>query len=128
MGVSHFAAAFQPNNSLFHHHATHPSAWAASLGGMFQMIGCCLASADTATSPFPGPVPNAAAPSLAAHLHECQRTAIRLRRGLHHRSYEGLQALPCAASTIADTELLIVVIDGHLLRDGRMCPVPKTSL
>jgi hypothetical protein len=75
MGVGSLARPFQPDNPRLHHHAAHPLARATLLGGMFQMIGCRLASADTATSPFPGPVPTTPTSPVPPHLRGRQRTA-----------------------------------------------------
>jgi len=104
MRVGALAPESQPDDPRLDDDAAHSLARASLLGGALQPIGRHLSPTDAATSPFSGPAPRAAtwtAP-LSAHWRRCQRTALRLRHGLHHLSNERARSPRWRTTAIAD--------------------------
>src|SRR5262249_39910226 len=88
VGVGRPAADLEAHDPRLDHDAARPLPWPALGGHPLEPIGHCLASPDAGAPSLPGPLPLAAAPSLAAHLSELQRAAIGFGRGPHHLGHE----------------------------------------
>ena len=119
MSVGSLARPFQPDNPRLHHHAAHPLAWATLLGRTLQPIGCRLASADTATSPFPGPVPTTPTSPVAPHLRGRQRTAVCFCCRLQDLVHKRCRAPPRAGPAIANAAGSRVKVGGVVVAHTR---------
>jgi hypothetical protein len=117
VGIGCPAAHLQADDPRLDHDPSHPRVRSTLSRHPPEPIGHGLAAADPGAPSLPRPLLSTAAPSVAAHLGELQRAAVRIGRCPHDLGYEGARIASTSAAiayTAGSRAKVEVVVASHV--------------